>query len=206
MSATGQKTQTVRKPPGETADRRSARTRRMIKDALADLMHGMRYDRITVQDIIDRANIGRSTFYAHYQDKDDLATQFFEERLASLSPSAEPDSGRGSMAFPIADLLRHFQEQSSAHSAWMDSRGRDFLFSVGQKYWRRRIEREIKARVPRNRTPRVPPAVAAQMLIGAATSLLQWWLTNKMPYSPEEMQEMFDRMMLPGVRVAISPD
>lgn len=48
------------------ADRRSERTRQLLNAALIELMLEQRYDEITVQDIIDRANIGRSTFYAHF--------------------------------------------------------------------------------------------------------------------------------------------
>lgn len=50
-------------------DRRSQRTRRLISSAMAELMSGKSYDAITVQDLLDRADIGRSTFYSHYFDK-----------------------------------------------------------------------------------------------------------------------------------------
>lgn len=59
------------------ADRRSQRTRQLLSSALVDLMLQKRYDEITVQNIIDRANVGRSTFYAHYLDKDDLLVSDF---------------------------------------------------------------------------------------------------------------------------------
>jgi hypothetical protein len=55
--------------PNLKTDRRSQRTQRMLHEALMSLMQEMRYDEITVQNIIDRADVGRSTFYAHYRDK-----------------------------------------------------------------------------------------------------------------------------------------
>jgi AcrR family transcriptional regulator len=74
---TGQIRQIVRKQKERTMsrqklDRRSQRTRKSLSEALAALMVEKRYDKITVQDIIDRANVGRSTFYAHFQDEEDL--------------------------------------------------------------------------------------------------------------------------------------
>src|SRR3954467_8818375 len=67
------------------ADRRSERTRQLLNGALIELMLEQRYDEITVQDIIDRANIGRSTFYAHYLDKEDLMVSGFTRVLDTLS-------------------------------------------------------------------------------------------------------------------------
>ncbi|MGB7537558.1 MAG: TetR/AcrR family transcriptional regulator [Anaerolineales bacterium] len=201
MSVSEQKKKIIPKSGKETEDRRTVRTQRMIKQALMELMHSMRYEDITVQEIIDRADVGRSTFYAHYPDKDDLVKQLFEEMLESITRGVKAVEGENRVSFPIAGMFRHLQDQNvSAHAVWQSNRGREYLFYIGQAYWNRRIERELKAHQPKGGTPGVPLPVVAQMLTGAATSLLNWWIKNKMPYSPEEMQEMFDRMMQPGIR------
>ena len=57
---------------GARPDRRVARSRRALKEALTDLILEQGYESVTVQDVIDRADVGRSTFYAHFLDKDDL--------------------------------------------------------------------------------------------------------------------------------------
>jgi AcrR family transcriptional regulator len=67
------------------ADRRSQRTRQLLSAALIELMLEKRYDDISVQDIIERANVGRSTFYAHYLDKEDLLVGDFTRVLDALS-------------------------------------------------------------------------------------------------------------------------
>jgi AcrR family transcriptional regulator len=203
MSAIKQKFGTVRKKKGESADRRALRSRRLIRQALMDLMHTRPFDSITVQDIIDRADVGRSTFYAHFQDKNDLVTQFFEGMMEDLARGAKPDGASGPVAFPLATMLAGLQTQAQARNAWMDSRGREFLFSVGQAFWVRRIEEELQARLPPGRSPRVPLPIAAQMIVGAANALVQWWLGSKMPYPPEEMQAMYDRILQPGIRSAL---
>src|SRR5690348_6733672 len=68
----------------EKQDRRSERTRRLLGEALISLMLERRYADLTVQDILDRANIGRSTFYAHYWDKDDLLASTMEQMIRML--------------------------------------------------------------------------------------------------------------------------
>jgi AcrR family transcriptional regulator len=200
MSATGQKGKTVPKKGAETEDRRAVRTRRMIKQALTELMHSMRYEDITVQHILDRADVGRSTFYAHYPDKDDVARQLLEEMMESITRGVKPGTAEKSAAFPIAEMFRHLQGQLSARGIWQSNRGREYLLSVGQAYWNRRIEKELTARLGKRGASRVPIPVAARMVTGAATSLIDWWIKQKMPYSPEEMQEMFNRVMMPGIR------
>jgi AcrR family transcriptional regulator len=199
MSATGQKSKSVSKSGSEGEDRRAARTRRLLKQSVAELMHSMRFEDITVQDIIDRADVGRSTFYAHYTDKDDLAKEMFEEMLETITSGVKPEE-EGGASFPLVGIFRHLKDQLAAHGVWRSDRGRNYLFSVGQDYWNRRIERELKARRGKHDEPGVPIPVVAQMVTGAATALLNWWIKNKMPYSPEEMQEMFDRVMMPGIR------
>jgi AcrR family transcriptional regulator len=200
MSAKRQKSKTVPKKGAEREDRRAVRTQRMVKQALMELMHSMRYEDITVQHILDRADIGRSTFYAHYPDKDDVARQLLEEMMESITHGVKPETAEKSAAFPIAEMFRHLQSQLSARGIWQSSRGREYLFSVGQAYWNRRIERELTARLGKRGASRVPIPVAARMVTGAATSLIDWWIKQKMPYSPEEMQEMFNRLILPGIR------
>ena len=68
----------------QRVDRRVQRTRQLLNRALMELIVEKGYDSVTVQDIIDRANLGRSTFYAHYQDKDDLLFSGIDEVVHSL--------------------------------------------------------------------------------------------------------------------------
>jgi AcrR family transcriptional regulator len=200
MSENRQKSKIDRKPKAEGTDRRAVRSKRLIKQALMELMHSMPFECITVQDIIDQADVGRSTFYAHYRDRDDLVTRFFEEMMADLAHTTDADGGAAAAVFPLADLLRPLQDQAGARNLWTDNRGREFLFSVGLVYWTRRVEENLRAALPAGAVPRVPVPVAAQIVTGAAHSLIQWWLKNRMPYSPEEMQSMLDRMLQPGIR------
>ncbi|MBN1440301.1 MAG: TetR/AcrR family transcriptional regulator [Anaerolineales bacterium] len=198
MSDNEQKKKIGRKP-STADDRRTTRTRRALKQSAADLIHSMRYEDITVQNILDRADVGRSTFYAHFTDKDDLVRQMFEEMLESITSGVEPGKG-GAPAFPLAGLFRRLKDQLAARGVWQSDRGREYLFSIGQAYWAGRIERELTRRRGKRGAPDVPIPLIALMATSAATALLTWWIKNKMPYSPEEMEAMFDRVMTPGIK------
>ena len=67
-------------------DRRIQRTRQLLDNALIELILEKEYDKITVQNIIDQANVGRSTFYAHYLDKDDLLEKSMERTMEEFGP------------------------------------------------------------------------------------------------------------------------
>jgi len=117
---------------GNKADRRSRRTRRLIAEALIALMLEGRYDHITVQEIIDRADVGRSTFYAHYRDKEDVLTSEAERVLALLH--LDPDDTGGQQLLPSLSLFRHVQEQHHLYHALVRGHGVDLLYETGQRY------------------------------------------------------------------------
>src|SRR3954467_9244852 len=100
------------------ADRRSERTRQLLNAALIELMLEQRYDEITVQEIIDRANIGRSTFYAHYLDKEDLLVSGFTRVLDTLNQPPEPHDGGVYQAPPsLTRFFQHVQEHHQLYKA-----------------------------------------------------------------------------------------
>src|SRR5678816_1262765 len=98
---------------GKKTDARVRRTRDALGDALVALMQEKPFDSITVQDVLDRAHVGRSTFYTHYSDKDDLlmsdADEFFE--LVSMSLSAHGDASE--RVFPVREFFSHI---ANAHA------------------------------------------------------------------------------------------
>jgi hypothetical protein len=79
-------------------------------------------------------------------------------------------------------------------------RGLELFFEKGQEYWNQKLIADLQARLPRGQTPAVPLPVLAQFIAGAFVTMLRWWLDNKMPYSPQEMDEMLQRLVMPAVR------
>src|SRR5262245_37014945 len=94
-------------------DARVRRTRDALGDALVALMQEKPFDSITVQDVLDRANVGRSTFYSHFSDKDDLlmsdADEFFEGMAMALSRQGD----KSDRVFPVREFFNHLIEAKS---------------------------------------------------------------------------------------------
>jgi AcrR family transcriptional regulator len=86
----------------ETEDRRTARTRRAIVGAFVALVTERRYETIRVADIIDEADVGRSTFYEHFRSKDDLLGQSMEGLLRIIADAALPGADEASLTAAVA--------------------------------------------------------------------------------------------------------
>ena len=187
-------------------DRRSQRTRQALHQALFALMRQKRYDAITVQDIIDQANVGRSTFYAHFVDKEDLASYSLEQIMEALIHGPTPGAPAEPGLIATAALFEHVRDQFPLFQMQMRGRGLDLFFERGQAYWSQKIERDLQTHLSPGQTPAVPLAVVANYVTGTWVTLLKWWLDNKMPYSPERMDEIFRQLVLPGVQAALGQE
>ena len=175
-------------------DRRSQRTRHLLSAAFVELMREKGYSAITVSDIIERANIGRSTFYSHYRDKDDLFVGELDRVIELLSqriPSQEDIP-----FFPSLGLFRHVGEEIELYKALVWSPGIDLLIKHLQKSLSHRIEQGFQ---DSGREFEIPIPVTASFIAGSFLTLLKWWLENKMTYSPEEMDAFFKRLTITGI-------
>ncbi len=182
----------------EKSDRRARRTREALTEALMDLVLETPYDAISVQDIIDRADVGRSTFYAHYQDKEDLLAKSLEQVLDHFAWSVG-DAVEGDRLMPTRRLFQHALEQKAMFLAMARKGNLDRLLERGQVYWRPRVEERLQALLPHGRQPELPLALLADYVTGTFRTMFQWYLANKLPYPPERMDELFHRLVAPGV-------
>lgn len=182
-------------------DRRSQRTRRLLVQALISLLSKKRYEEVTVQDIVDRANVGRSTFYAHYHDKDDLLARSFTQMLESLG--ASPDAGERNPIFPSLSLFRHVQGHYPLYQGLAWGRGVEVLFGTVTSYLNDYLSRRVERYLGDNRQTSVPLPVLSNYLAGSLLAFLRWWLDNRMPFSAERMDEMFQQLVIPGLQAAL---
>lgn len=179
-------------------DRRSQRTYHLVNSAMMALLLEKRYDAITVQDILDRANIGRSTFYTHYYDKEDVLESVTEQMLNTFSQQIQ-QTGAGYELLPSIELFRHTQQMHQHFQVLLKGQSGAMLMKTAQALLSRNIEQSLTSACAGKRSPSIPLAVMSQYLAGAFLNLLKWWLEAEMPYSPEQMDEMFRRLALPGV-------
>ena len=184
-------------------DRRAQRTRRLLHQAVISLMKEKRYNSITVQDIIDRADVGRSTFYAHYQDKEDLVNNNLEEMMEELSQPLTGLNLDSQQIIPGLALFEHIQENRHVFEAMGGGQGLDMLLEKGLFYWEKRVEAQLQSLLTEGQTPEVPISLLADYVSGAFMTFIKWWLDNRLPCSAKRMDEMFQQLVMPGVRVAL---
>ena len=190
---------------GKTPDRRVQRTKQALHEALSALILEKRYDKITVQDIIDRANVGRSTFYAHFLDKEDLLLKgfsLFSEQLNVDMETAGHEGQEGQQPFHSLFFFRHFRHaylQHHLHQAMLAGGGADVLLKVVRGHLQEDIQHHLRRLFPDGKSVAIPLPVITNFLAGAMLSVSRWWLDAEQPYSPEEINTMFQQLALTGV-------
>ena len=175
-------------------DRRSQRTRHLLSEAFVALMREKGYSAITVNDLIERADIGRSTFYSHYRDKDDLFVHELDRVIEVLSHRVPQEDELP--FFPSLGLFRHVGEEYELYKALVWTPGLDLLIRHLQKSLSDRIEQGLQKNA---RAFDIPLPILANFIAGSFLTLLKWWLENKMIYSAEEMDVIFKTLTLRGL-------
>ena len=187
-------------------DRRVCRTRRSLSRALVELMMEKRYTAITVQDVIDRADVGRSTFYAHYRDKEDLFLSQWKRLLDWFAAQIEWEKGREGRFIPVEKLFQHVQESQSFYKALARSGKVNLIFKTGVDYLSESIESGLTSFLAKKPRPSVPIPVLSNYIASEVIAQLKWWADHNMPYSPERMDEIFHELVAPGLRLILSRD
>ncbi len=174
----------------QKVDRRVQRTRKQLHDALIELIAEKGYESITVQNIIDRANFGRSTFYAHFQDKDDLLMSGMNELIHRLMDGIEQAGERDGPLFSAEPLFQQAAKQPQLYKAIFGRRGVELVVHEFKQHLASHIQEQLEAR----ETSEIPADVFSIYLAGALINLLQWWVDEKMPHPAEKMGQLFKTM------------
>src|SRR3984893_11159628 len=142
--------------PVKKTDRRSNRTRRQLSSALVELVKEKRFDDITVQNVIDRADVGGSTFYSHFRDKEDLFQRDWERFLDGLAQHIDWEKAGKGPFVPVVYLFRHLQEYHHFYNGLVKSRKTDSVFKSGISYLSKSIETALTSRLRAKPAPSVP--------------------------------------------------
>lgn len=187
-------------------DRRVCRTRRSLSRALVELMMEKRYTAITVQDVIDRADVGRSTFYAHYRDKEDLFLSQWKRLLDWFAAQIEWEKANERHFIPVEKFFRHVQESQSFYNALARSGKVNLIYKTGVDFLRESIERGLTSFLADKPRPSVPIQLLSNYIASEVLAQLKWWADHNMPYPPERMDEIFHELVAPGLRLTLSGD
>jgi AcrR family transcriptional regulator len=194
----------------KSEDLRVKRTRKMLRDALVELIDEKGFESITVTDLAERAMINRATFYRHYRDKEDLFERCIDETVEELARVAESViyelRDRATLADALYYILladfKYLAENADFGRvmlgrdvpAAVSARIRDYLMKLG-KHHAELFDLPIdQGRMPYD----VSLSFSAAGYIGA----MSWWLENEMPYSPEEMARSVSFVAIHGVYAA----
>ena len=183
----------------KTTDRRTQRTRHSLTHAMVDLVTEKRFDDITVQNLIDRADIGRSTFYTHFRDKEDLFQTNWEGFLEFCVEQIDWTSvGQGSF-FPVRFLFDHLKDVQPFYRGLVRSRKSEPLMKTGAEYLSQSIGEGLQAHLKYH--PSIPVPILSNYLATELFALLKWWLDQGMPYSPERMDQIFHELVNPAFQI-----
>jgi AcrR family transcriptional regulator len=188
-------------------DRRIGRTRRLMNEALMSLIVEKGYESVTVQDILDRADVGRSTFYAHYRDKDELLLSGFEHLRTLFEQQQQAllavKHGAKDPEFNfILELFRHTGEHHKLYKAIVGKQSGEMILKYLYRYLYDLMIVPHTALMKNRKAPPIPIEITTHWLVSSFLSLITWWLDNNMPYPAEKMDEIFRQLTKPAIEVA----
>lgn len=183
-------------PTPEKLDRRVQRTRKLLQDALIALILEKGYDDVLIQDITDRANLSRATFYLHFQDKEDLLMYGLRSIFDGLASQLEPltrDHLTWNGAPPSLIAFQHAGENRDLYRVMLKARNAGIIAEHMREYLAERIRRQIDPIVSPE-VLKVPIEILCQHMASSLFGLLVWWLENDTSYTAEEMAQMYHNL------------
>jgi AcrR family transcriptional regulator len=185
-------------------DRRVQRTQDVLHQALISLMIEKGYEVITVQDILDRANVGRSTFYAHYVGKQDLlrsGLKHLKQHLLTHQRAALALKGtprERAFAFSLA-LFEHVHSYRPVYHAIVGRQSGTIVISELRTLLAELVQNDLKTLSPNEHSSDVPKNAVIHFVVGALISVITWWLDERSKLSPAEADAIFRRLTLPAI-------
>lgn len=186
----------------KTADRRVQRSQQALHEALTTLILEKRYDKITVQEIIDRANVGRSTFYAHFLDKEDLLVKgfdFYSGQLNAHSETMKNTDGEEEQLFHSLPFFHHAHLHHHLHQAMMEGGGAELIMKTVRHHLQEAIQSYLRQNFPDEKSVPLPLPIIANFLEGAMIAVATGWLEAEQPHSPEKINGIFQQLAMKGM-------
>lgn len=196
-------------------DRRIQRTRQSLRTALMELIKEKDYDALSIEEITERANVGRTTFYLHYKDKDDLLMEEFTttiyERVQTLSeipfsvwlPVSKNDDENNKPLQPLLLVFQHIHDHSELYYLLLQSANSNRIVERIRKVSTDAIIKFVETKMETDPIPvlsEVPIEFFAAFFSGALLSIVNWWIKEDMHHTPEEVTDMFRSLFFRGAR------
>ena len=185
-------------------DRRVQRTRELLQRAAMDLIAEKGYDAITVGDITERANLGRTTFYLHYQNKADLLLSGHDESFfkTTFETMTLEDMLADEASPKLIAIFEHAVQAREMYQVVMQGEDGAALMHGMRDQFASSLEMKLR-RWFNERDSLIPFPILANYLAGSQLSLMGWWLEKRSPYSARQMAQAFQRMRRAIMRDAL---
>ncbi|HJZ28191.1 MAG TPA: TetR/AcrR family transcriptional regulator [Streptosporangiaceae bacterium] len=184
--------------PGSRVQRRVARTKAAIEDAFVQLVLERGYDKVTVEDITDRADLARATFYVHYPNKEAVQFAVFNRLTEDLVQRIANQGGPWNVVHrdAIQAAYKQAADMPDLYRACLsDARTRQAHLSTLSRYAEQNFRDRLTAL---GNQPRVPVPVMARAFVGAHVAILEAWLAGELDGNVEELASMALDLLIYG--------
>lgn len=186
-------------PVAKKIDRRVRATRDNLGDALIALMHEKPFETITVQHVLDRAKVSRSTFYAHYSDKNDLFLSDVEDFFEMFSTALIRHGDTSTRVAPVQEFFSHVADMRQFIFSMTASEKIRDVMELGQGHFARAIDQRLATLPATRNLSATRRSALAHASAGSLFSLLNWWLNYGGATTPAQMDALFHQMIWSGI-------
>lgn len=172
--------------PKQTLDRRTKKTKQHLREALASLIQETDFESITVQDITNRADINRATFYAHYRDKYDFAEKITEEILQGFEKVMNSNASVYELNLSI---FKHIEQHTIFYKTIFSRKGSSKSLMKLLDIIHTAIDNRRSLKYTDDKEQIVPADIINSFIASAYLGVIKNWLDREMPYTPEYMAE-----------------
>jgi AcrR family transcriptional regulator len=179
-------------------ERRVARTKGAIEDAFVQLVLEHGYSRVNIEEIADRADVARATFYAHYPNKEAVLFSVFNRLIDDLMQRIAYRTGPWDEVRrdAVRTVYRCAAERPEVYRACLsDARLRESYIATLSRYVEQNFRNRLKALA---KQPRVPVPVMARGFVGALLAILEGWLAGDLKGEPERLADMALDLVVAG--------
>jgi len=192
-------------PDRHMKDARVRRTERRLHEAIVALIHEKSYPAIVINEILERADVGRSAFYTHFQNKDALLASGIEQMLHAAAPrTLPPNVGRFAKAlwfsFPVFEYVGRCRHAAEAK---MGTKGRSIVHQHLRRVLASRIRDDVRdALQSGGRKSSIPADLVTEYVVTTFILVLNWWVESRSPLSPREIDDAFLALVGPALASA----
>lgn len=186
----------------KTGDRRIQKTRKALSEALSSLMFEKRYESIAIQEILDQANIGRSTFYTHFRDKDELLVNGLKDLMEFLrhaqraTPASSTKNYEKVIGFSLA-MFEHIHDHRKLFKSLVGGYGWDIVRQHMEEMLVQLMKEEARPLFKKKVSSEVPFELFIHFLGSTFISVMTWWQDNRNLLSPKEINALFRELVIP---------